>query len=88
MSHPGYLYAWHAFKESQNLTPRTPTGQENAFGEQQTAPRVREEDTRSTDKDAAALNLTIQFNVLTAMPQLVSQEPFEERRWELLPRQK
>ena len=88
MSHLGYLRAWHAFRESQNLTPCTPTRKENAFGGHQTAPMVREEDTHSPDKDAAALNLTIQFNALTVMPQLVSQEPFEERRLELLPKQK
>ena len=88
MSHPGCLRAWHAFKESPKQTHHTPMWRECAYGGRETALTVREEDSHSPGKDAAALNLTIQFNVLTVMPQLVSQELFEERRLELLPKQK
>ena len=60
----------------------------NVFGEHQTALMVHAEDMFSPGKDAAALNLTIQYNVSTAMPPHESLEPFEEKRLEQPPKQK
>ena len=59
---------------------------ECAYGGRETALTAREEDSHSPGGDAAALNLTTQFNVLTVMPQPVSQGPFEEKRLEQLPK--